>query len=122
MTGNFLIADDSSIIRKVARRILEGHGFTVSEAADGRQAFEQVGRHMPDGILLDWSLPVMDSFEFLRTLRALPGGDHPKVVFCAVENELAVIARAMHAGADETLLKPFDRDVLSAKLYQVGLI
>lgn len=117
-----LVADDSSVIRKVARHILEGYGFSVFEAADGRQALDQVQRQMPDGILLDWSMPVMDSFDFLRTLRAMPGGDHPKVVFCAVENELAVIARAMHAGADDTLLKPFDREVLSAKLHQVGLI
>lgn len=117
-----LVVDDSSVIRRVARHVVEGHGLTVTEAADGRQALEMVRRQMPDGILLDWSMPVMDGFDFLRSLRAMPGGDHPKVVFCAVENELSVIARAMHAGADDTMLKPFDRDVLTAKLHKVGLL
>lgn len=118
----YLVVDDSSIIRKVARHIIEGFGFSVVEASDGRQALDFVTRQMPEAILLDWSMPVMDGFEFLRALRAMPGGDHPKVVFCTVENDLAMIARAMHAGADDTLLKPFDRELLAAKMQGVGLI
>jgi two-component system, chemotaxis family, chemotaxis protein CheY len=96
-----LIIDDSSVIRKVARRILEGFGFSISEASDGRQALDACMKEMPDAILLDWNMPVMDGYEFLRALRAMPGGDRPKVVFCTTENDLAHIERTMHAGAEE---------------------
>ncbi|HEY7458791.1 MAG TPA: response regulator [Xanthobacteraceae bacterium] len=117
-----LIIDDSSVIRKVARRILEGFGFSVTEAADGRQALDSCVKEMPEAILLDWNMPVMDGYEFLRALRAMPGGDRPKVVFCTTENDLAHIARAMHAGADEYIMKPFDKEIVEAKFQEVGLI
>jgi two-component system chemotaxis response regulator CheY len=117
-----LIVDDSSVIRKVARRILENFGFAVSEASDGRQALESCTKDMPDAILLDWNMPVMDGFDFLRALRSMPSGDKPKVVFCTTENDLAHIARAMHAGADEYIMKPFDKEIVEAKFQEVGLI
>jgi two-component system chemotaxis response regulator CheY len=117
-----LIIDDSSVIRKVARRIIEGLGFTITEASDGRQALDACVKEMPEAILLDWNMPVMDGYEFLRALRAMPGGDRPKVVFCTTENDLAHIARAMHAGADEYIMKPFDKEIVEAKLQEVGLI
>jgi two-component system chemotaxis response regulator CheY len=117
-----LIIDDSSVIRKVARRILESFGFSINEASDGRQALDACLKQMPDAILLDWNMPVMDGYEFLRALRAMPGGDRPKVVFCTTENDLAHIARAMHAGADEYIMKPFDREIVEAKFQEVGLI
>ncbi|MBY0532703.1 MAG: response regulator [Xanthobacteraceae bacterium] len=117
-----LIVDDSSVIRKVARRILENFGFTVIEASDGRQALDACGKEMPEAILLDWNMPVMDGFDFLRALRSMPAGDKPKVVFCTTENDLAHIARAMHAGADEYIMKPFDKEIVEAKFQEVGLI
>ncbi|WP_029352796.1 response regulator [Bosea sp. 117] len=117
-----LVADDSSVVRKVARHIFESHGFSVVEASDGRQALDLVLREMPAAILLDWSMPTMDGFDVLKALRAMPGGDQPKVMFCAVENDLATLARARHGGADETILKPFDHQVLTAKMHAVGLI
>src|SRR6266567_1636456 len=88
-----LIVDDSSIIRKVARRILEDLEFQILEAADGEQAVETCQRELPDAILLDWNMPKMDGYDFLRVLRGLPGGERPKVVFCTTEND-AHIARA----------------------------
>ncbi len=117
-----LIVDDSSVIRKVARRILENFGFTVLEASDGRQALDACAKEMPEAILLDWNMPVMDGFDFLRALRSMPAGDKPKVVFCTTENDLAHIARAMHAGADEYIMKPFDKEIVEAKFQEVGLI
>jgi two-component system chemotaxis response regulator CheY len=117
-----LIIDDSSVIRKVARRILEGFGFAIVEASDGRQALDACVKEMPEAILLDWNMPVMDGYEFLRALRSMPGGDRPKVVFCTTENDLAHIARAMHAGADEYIMKPFDKEIVEAKFQEVGLI
>jgi two-component system chemotaxis response regulator CheY len=117
-----LIVDDSSVIRKVARRILEGLDFQIEEAEDGAQALDQCRRKLPEAILLDWNMPNMDGYEFLRSLRKLPGGDSPKVVFCTTENDVAHIARALHAGANEYIMKPFDRDIVEAKFQEVGLI
>jgi two-component system chemotaxis response regulator CheY len=77
---------------------------------------------LPDGILLDWNMPVMDGYEFLRALRQMHGGDEPKVVFCTTENDVAHIARALHAGANEYIMKPFDREIVEAKFQEVGLI
>ena len=117
-----LVVDDSAVIRKVARRILEGLAFRVSEAEDGEQALRLCQSGMPDAVLLDWNMPVMDGYEFLRSLRALPDGADPKVVFCTTENDVAHIARALHAGANEYIMKPFDRDIMSAKFQEVGLV
>ena len=112
----------SSVIRKVARRILEGLDFQIVEAEDGEQAIEACRNQMPDAILLDWNMPNMDGYEFLRALRRLPGGDEPKVVFCTTENDVAHIARALHAGANEYIMKPFDKEIVEAKFQEVGLI
>jgi two-component system, chemotaxis family, chemotaxis protein CheY len=117
-----LVVDDSSVIRKVARRILEGLDFQISEAENGEEAIEACRGRIPDAILLDWNMPKMDGYEFLRALRRLPGGDKPKVVFCTTENDVAHIARALHAGANEYIMKPFDKDIVEAKFQEVGLI
>ena len=73
-----LVVDDSSVIRKVARRILEDLSFTITEAEDGQQALERCQAEMPDAILLDWNMPVMDGLEFLAQLRQLQNGEKPK--------------------------------------------
>ena len=117
-----LVVDDSSVIRKVARRILEGLDFAIQEAEDGQKALERCRETMPDAVLLDWNMPVMDGFEFLKELRQLPGGTAPKVVFCTTENDIAHIAKAMRAGADEYIMKPFDKDIVESKFHEVGLI
>ena len=117
-----LIVDDSSVIRKVARRIVEGMAFTVTECEDGVQALGLCEKQLPDAVLLDANMPKMDGYEFLRALRRIPGGDKPKVVFCPTDNDVAVVARALHAGADEILLKPFDKDIVEAKFNAAGLI
>ena len=117
-----LVVDDSAVIRKVARRILEGLAFRISEAEDGERADDLCRTEMPDAVLLDWNMPVMDGYAFLKQLRRMPGGGEPKVVFCTTENDVAHIARALHAGADEYIMKPFDRDIMAAKLQEVGLV
>lgn len=116
-----LVVDDSSVIRKVARRILEDLQFEVLEAADGQEALEMCREAMPDSIFLDWNMPVMDGLEFLKALRAEEGGAAPKVVFCTTENDVAHIAKAMRAGANEYIMKPFDREIVEAKFAEVGL-
>ena len=115
-----LIVDDSKVIRKVARHILETLEFEVDEAGDGQEALTRCEQKMPDVVLLDWNMPVMSGMEFLKLLRQRGHADQPKVVFCTTENDVAHIARAIHAGADEYIIKPFDREILTAKMQQVG--
>ena len=115
-----LVVDDSSVIRKVARRILEGLDFQIIEAEDGEKALEVCKRGLPEAILLDWNMPVMSGIEFIVQLRQRPGGDKPKVVFCTTENDVAHIREAISAGADEYVMKPFDHETLQIKLQLVG--
>jgi two-component system, chemotaxis family, chemotaxis protein CheY len=117
-----LVVDDSSVVRKIARRILEEIGFAVVEAEDGEQALEACKKSLPEAILLDWNMPVMDGYDFLGNLRRMPGGEEPKVVFCTTENDIDHISRALNAGANEYIMKPFDKDIISAKFQEVGLI
>jgi len=116
-----LVVDDSKVIRKVARHILETLDFSVDEAEDGRQALDRCEASLPDVILLDWNMPVMSGMEFLRALRQSSVTTQPKVVFCTTENDIAHIRAAIDAGADEYVMKPFDRDTLRSKLQIVGV-
>jgi two-component system, chemotaxis family, chemotaxis protein CheY len=84
-----LVVDDSRVIRKVSRHILETLGFDVDEAENGQLALDACDSAMPDVVLLDWNMPVMTGIEFLAHLRQRPGGDQPKVVFCTTENDVA---------------------------------
>ena len=110
-----LIVDDSSVVRKVARRILEDMDYIVEEAEDGQDAFDKCRQEMPDAILLDWNMPIMSGLEFLKLLRAYVGGDKPHIVYCTVENDIGAIALALKAGASDYMMKPFDRAILEAK-------
>ena len=119
---HILIVDDSSVIRKVARRMLEPMGFEVNEASDGVEALSACDSSMPDAVLLDWNMPNMDGITFLRALRGAPGGASPKVVFCTTEADFSHISSAMEAGADEYIFKPFDEATLAGKLQMIGLV
>ncbi|GLQ16188.1 response regulator [Maritalea porphyrae] len=110
-----LIVDDSSVIRKVARRIIEDIGYEVDEAEDGREAFEKCTQSMPDAILVDWNMPVMTGLEFVKELRSYIGGESPKILFCTTENDVGHIAMALKAGANEYMMKPFDREIMESK-------
>jgi two-component system chemotaxis response regulator CheY len=116
-----LVVDDSRVIRKVARKILEELNFETDEAEDGVAALEACREKMPDVILLDGHMPNMSGVEFLRALRRETGGNKPVVVFCTAENDVAEITEAVGAGANEYLLKPFDREVVKATLADAGL-
>ena len=116
-----LVVDDSKVIRKVARHILETLDFSVREAGDGREALDSCLAEVPDVVLLDWNMPVMSGMDFLRALRETSLAIRPKVVFCTTENGAAHIRAAIEAGADEYVMKPFDRDTLESKLQIVGV-
>jgi two-component system chemotaxis response regulator CheY len=117
-----LIVDDSRVVRKVARRIAEDLGFSCEEAEDGQKAYEACQGAMPDAILLDWNMPVMSGIEFLEKLRQMEGGTKPKVIFCTTENDMNHIQRAIQAGADEYIMKPFDSEIIESKFTQIGLL
>ena len=117
-----LVVDDSRVVRKVARRILEDLGFEVAEAGDGVEALAWVRTTMPEVVLLDWNMPAMNGLEFLSQLRREPGGEAPRVVFCSVENDLDRIREALEEGADEYIMKPFDGDIVASKLALVGVL
>lgn len=117
-----LVVDDSRVVRKVARRILEGLDFEIAEAGDGMEALVFCRAAMPDAVLLDWAMPVMDGIEFVKRLRGEPGGEAPVVVFCTSENDPGRIAEALDGGADEYIMKPFDGDIIEAKFAQAGLL
>jgi two-component system chemotaxis response regulator CheY len=117
-----LVVDDSRVIRKVARRILEELDFDVVEAADGVEALAWCRSAMPEAILLDWNMPAMSGIDFLRQLRQEPGGDAPVVVFCSVETDPRRIAEALNTGAAEYIMKPFDGDIIQSKFAEAGLL
>ena len=116
-----LVVDDSKVIRKVARHILETLDFRVTEAGDGQEALASCMAAAPDVILLDWNMPVMSGMDFLRALREAKVSHRPKVVFCTTENGMAYIRAAIEAGADEYVMKPFDRETPASKLQIVGM-
>lgn len=117
-----LVVDDSSIVRKIARRLLENLAFEVGEAEHGQEALDLCLKDMPDAILLDCTLPAMSSTEFIATLRAGANGDKPFILYCSTENDSKEIARALTAGADDYVLKPITSDAIKAKLTAPGLV
>lgn len=117
-----LIVDDSRVIRKVARQIFEAIGFACEEAENGQIALDLCTKKLPDFILLDWNMPVMNGMDFMLAARKLPNGDTPVIVFCTTENDMNHIQSALSAGANEYIMKPFDADIIRGKLSQLGLI
>jgi two-component system chemotaxis response regulator CheY len=121
-TASCLVVDDSRVVRKAARRIVETLGFTVREAEDGAQALVACREAMPKVVLLDWNMPVMDGISFLRAARAEFGPDRPVVVLCTTEAAVERIVEALEAGAQEYIMKPFDAALLQDKFVQAGLL
>jgi two-component system, chemotaxis family, chemotaxis protein CheY len=110
-----LVVDDSPVVRKIARRMLESMRLSTQEACDGQQALAVCAFQMPDAIFVDAHMPVLDGVEFVRELRRMTGGDRPWIIYCTSEHDVPHIARALHAGADDYMMKPFDREHMQAK-------
>lgn len=118
-----LIADSSLAIRRAASTILRDMRFQVAEAENGQDLLAACRDHAPDAVLLDGMIAKRDSFSFLRMLANEPGNaaGRAKIILCTAERDPAEIVQAIDAGADEYLVKPFDRAVLTAKFHQLGL-
>jgi two-component system chemotaxis response regulator CheY len=117
-----LLVDDSNVVRKAARRMLEELAITVDEARDGAEALAKCQEKIPDMILLDWNMPVMDGMEFFLNFKKLPNNETCKVIFCTTESEMSKIIAAMEQGASEYIMKPYDVEILRDKLVQTGIL
>ena len=117
-----LIVDDSRFVRGFLRGMLEERGIECMEAGDGQAALDQIHAGAPfDLALVDWNMPVMDGLAMLKQLRA-EGFGEVKVLMVTTEAENDFILRALDAGADEYLMKPFDNEALCEKLAMLGLV
>jgi two-component system chemotaxis response regulator CheY len=112
-----LVIDDSRAIRAIIRNILIEMGLEVLEAANGREGLEQMQSN-PDVevVLVDWNMPVMNGLDFIISLRAQRAYDRVRILMVTTETETEQVTRALGAGANEYLMKPFTKDVLVAKL------
>ena len=117
-----MIVDDSSVIRKLVRGILEPLKFSCTDAENGKIALDACLKKMPQLIMLDWNMPVMDGMEFLRQLRAAPGGKAPVIIFCTTDGSRERIEAAMTAGATDFIMKPFDEETVIGKLSHNGIL
>jgi len=117
-----LIVDDSRVIRKLATRMMSALNIETREAENGADAFDACAEDMPDVVLVDWNMPILDGMQFLKKLRASDLTPQPKVLFCTTETEFAKIAEAISAGADEYIMKPFDEEILTSKLKLIGAL
>jgi two-component system chemotaxis response regulator CheY len=116
-----LIVDDSRFVRTILRGMLEKRGIECEEAADGRAGMDRLQAGSPfDLALVDWNMPVMDGLEMLKQLRS-EGFASVKVMMVTTEAENDFIIRALDAGADEYMMKPFDGEALTEKLALLGL-
>ena len=115
-----LIVDDSRMIRKVARRIVESIGYTVVEAENGEEGLARCRAAMPHLIITDWNMPVMTGIDFVSALRAIPTQRQPRVVFCTTNSGARDIHKGIEAGADEYVIKPFDDASLISRLQAIG--
>jgi two-component system chemotaxis response regulator CheY len=116
-----LVVEESRVVRKVARRLLEDLGFAVAEASDGPEGLAWCAAMMPDVVLLEADMSLANGLDFLRRLRLEPGGLKPKVIFCSAENNLDRIREALDAGAAEYIIKPFDGEIVAEKLAMAGV-
>ncbi len=117
-----LIVDDSRVIRKVARQIMEGFGYAVVEAENGEEALTRCQLGMPHLVLTDWNMPVMSGLDFVARMRELPEAKKATVVFCTSKGEVADIHAGIAAGADDYIVKPFEETALKAKLETLGAL
>ncbi len=112
-----LLVDQSDVIRKIAKHLLEEENYLVIEASNGKTALEVVKRGAPDLILLDWQVQACNALEFLAQVQPLLDESKlTRILYCTTENDPAVIAKAITAGATDVLMKPFNRQMFLSKL------
>ena len=117
-----LVVDDSRAMRTILAKFLVELGFEVHEAASGLEALVEIRRKpIPDLVLVDWNMPEMDGCEFLRRIRAEEQFADVPVMMVTTESEMDRVSIALDAGANEYLMKPFDKETLLEKLMLIGV-
>lgn len=116
-----LIVDDSEIVRQVARAIIESLKYKVAEASTHAEALDACRADMPDIIFLDWHMPSSNSIELIKAIRVAGAAKRPYILYCMTENDPQVLERAIAAGIDDTISKPFDRASVTAKFAHFAL-
>ncbi len=116
-----IVIDDSRAMRTILRRALTDAGFQVIEAGDGREALERITASGPlDLALVDWNMPIMTGYELICEVRSRSEFDAMAIMMVTTETELDQVKRALAAGANEYVMKPFDAAILREKLLLLG--
>jgi two-component system chemotaxis response regulator CheY len=117
-----LLIDDSRVMRTIIGNILKAAGFTVAEAGNGREGLDRLReRPATELVLVDWNMPQMNGLEFVRAARANPAWAQVRILMVTTETDMAQLSQALEAGADEYVMKPFNREVFLDKLGLVGI-
>lgn len=111
-----IVADDSKIMRMLLSKILENFGYTVLEAEDGEDLLEQCAKEMPNLIICDWQMPLIDGVDVLLKIRSDKKVKQPIFMFCSYIKDADIISQAINAGADDFIMRPFDEDIIASKL------
>jgi two-component system, chemotaxis family, chemotaxis protein CheY len=118
-----LIIDDSRAMRAVLGRILTELGFETSEAGNGREGLEHLREHTtPDLALVDWNMPEMNGIDFVQAVRAAREYDGMRLVMVTTETEMTRVVKALGAGVDAYIMKPFAKAAVVEQLQRVGLV
>ena len=119
-----LVVDDSRAMRMILSRTLVQSGFEVLQAANGREALEIMDREGSSIalVLLDWNMPELTGIEVVERLRAQSAFSGVRLVMVTTETEIEQMARALEAGADEYVMKPFTREAVEDKLRLIGVL
>jgi two-component system chemotaxis response regulator CheY len=117
-----LVIDDSRAIRSILGKILKGIGFETSEAQHGREALDVIKKNgRPDLALVDWNMPEMNGYEFISAVRSDHALDEMRLIMVTTETEMSQVVKALEAGANEYVMKPFTSETILEKLRLVGL-
>lgn len=122
--GTALVIDDSRAIRMILGRTLNRFGYEVCSAANGREALDMIDQQdlALSVILVDWNMPEMNGLDFVKTIRADPRYREVPLMMVTTETEIEQMYRALEAGANEYVMKPFTDEVIADKLRLLGVL
>jgi len=116
-----LVIDDSRAMRALLGRLLGEIGFSVDEAGNGREGLEHLQTHgTPDVVLVDWNMPEMSGFEFVQAVRANRDYDAVRLIMVTTETEMTRVVKALGAGLDAYVMKPFTKEAVVEQLERIG--
>ena len=123
MKTKALVVDDSRAMRLILRSMLTDLGFDVAEAGHGREALTYLEANADTVVaLVDWNMPEMNGLQLVEAVRHDTRFRGLRMMMVTTETEMGHIARAIEAGADEYVMKPFSKDVIQEKLQILGVV